>query len=283
MPIPFASGLCSFADPRDYIRAYLSHQREQNSSLGMRHLSRKAGFASPSTLGMFLNGKRKLTPFLAEKLAAALPLKHKEKQMLQVWSQIECAKNVVDRTRAERKLFQLKSSNENGVMTNSQLRFLSIWYYPVIFTMVGQDDFNPSPSYLAKVLGRGVQPAQVERALRELVEMGLLQKDSRGFKQSKTTLKNSEDVKEISVRHCHRNGLTLAQNALSLPLSEREFNGLTVAVPKEQIPHVKEMIRQFRSDLNLYLSQFTKNSDIYQLSLQFFPLTNLQAAKELIP
>ncbi len=67
--------------------------------------------------------------------------------------------------------------------------------------------------------------------------------------------------------------IDLARDALELAPSEREFNGVTVQIPREHLEGVKERIRKFRKELNEHLSQFETTGDVYQLNLQLFPLT----------
>ena len=64
------------------------------------------------------------------------------------------------------------------------------------------------------------------------------------------------------------------------PLEEREINGLTVAIPHELLPRVKEKIRSFRRELNEYLSHFEPEADdVFQLNIQLFRLTTKGSQK----
>lgn len=263
----------SFRNPRDFVSARLEFERRRNSNLSLRNFAKRAGFSSPSTLGMFLSGKRKLSLNLAEKLSSALLLRGREKQILIAWAKLEGARNEAERVAAERKLVQLKNNNGTNLLVEHQYRFLTIWYYPVLFTMVGQAGFREDAKLLSDRLGRGVKPEHVQLALKELIALGLLRREGEKLAQTHERLSTPEDLRDISIRRYHINMLNLAREALELPLEEREFNGLTVSVPKKHLPAVKDMIRDFRKQLNLFLSEHAEPGEVYQFGVQLFPLT----------
>jgi len=68
-------------------------------------------------------------------------------------------------------------------------------------------------------------------------------------------------------------GKQALENLRSDNYQQREFNGVTVAVSQKNLTLIKERIRDFRRDMNQLLSSETNPDMVYQLNIQFFPLT----------
>lgn len=265
------TNLFTFADHREFLKAYLS---ERGPTQGVRALARKAGFKSPGYLTMLVKGDRKLTARSAEMLARALAFKGSSRQLLIAFARLDSCRNEKERQQAQSEILRIKSRRPEFKISAKQYSFLATWYCPVIYALIREGAPNPSVAEIASYLGRGVSPAMVERALADLEFLGLIKRDAKGeWRQVHMALTTPEDIREIAVSQYHRNNLELAEAALALPPEEREFGGLTVGVPRRLLPKVKERIRALRSELNEMLSAEPDSADIYQISLNLFPLT----------
>lgn len=259
------------ADHRDFLKGYLA---SRESSHGLRHLSRKAGFKSPALVSMLIKGERRLTTRSAELLAKALELKGRQKSLLLAFARLDSGRTDKERQQAREEILKLKSYRPEFKLSAKQYSFLATWYYPVVFALLQNAPENFTNKEIAKRLGRGVTEQQVAQALDDLAYLGLIAKDEKNqWRPVNAALSTPEDVRDLAVGKYHRNMLSLAEAALELPLEEREFNGLTVAVPKRLVPAVKEKIRRLRTELNEMLARETAAADVYQVNLQFFPLT----------
>jgi len=257
-----------FDDSRAYVVACAG-----SPSLGLRGLSRRAGFRSPSTLSMICRGQRRLTYSGAEKLARGLALSGRRKSYLLALVSYEHASTAEEKIEARERLLKLKSQSDETQLNLRQYRCLAVWYYPAIYEMVALVDFRPDAEWIAKKLGGQVSEAEVRRAVGDLINLGLLVQKENKLVQTETAVSTAEDVKDIAVHRYHQAMLERAQAALAIPLDEREMNGLTVRLSSKQMPLVKEKIRKFRKELNELLSSQTDADQVYQLNVQLFPLT----------
>ncbi len=259
------------ADHRDFLRGYLA---SRESSLGLRYLSRKAGFKSPALVSMLIKGERRLTTRSAELLAKALELKGRQKSLLLAFARLDSGRTEKEKAQAREEILKLKSYRPEFKLSAKQYSFLATWYYPVIFALLQNAPENFTNEKIAKRLGRGVTASQVAQAFEDLAYLGLVTKDEAGqWRPVNAALSTPEDVRDLAVGKYHRNMISLAEAAIELPLEEREFNGLTVSVPKRLVPAVKEKLRRLRTELNEMLARETATADVYQINLQFFPLT----------
>jgi len=260
------------ADHRDFLRRYLEGRKP---SQGVRALARKAGIKSPGQLTLIVQGDRRLTARSADLLAKALALKGRRRALLLAFARLDSGKSEAEKSAAREEIIRLKSFREEFQLSAKQYSFLAVWYYPVIYAMLENAPGVVDPAAFAARLGRGVSASQVDAALADLSALGLITGDDAGaWCTTQASLTTPQDVQDLAAAKYHRNVLGLAEQALSLPLTEREFGGITMALPRRLLPHVKERMRALRRELNELAAQVATPADIYQLNLQLFPVTN---------
>jgi uncharacterized protein (TIGR02147 family) len=223
---------------------------------------------------MVVQGDRRLTARSADLLAKALSLKGRRRSLLLAFSRLDSGKSEAEKNAAREEIVRLKSFREEFQISAKQYSFLAVWYYPVIYAMLENSPGLVNPAVYAASLGRNVTAAQVETALADLQDIGLVTKEDGAWRTSQASLTTPPEVRDLAATKYHRNTLALAEEALALPLEKREFGGLTLALPQRLLPVVKERMRALRRELNELAAQEGNPADIYQLNLQLFPVTN---------
>ena len=72
--------------------------------------------------------------------------------------------------------------------------------------------------------------------------------------------------------------IELAQDSLKNDSTDvREFNGVTMKISKEKLALIKEKIRIFRKEINEITSNMEDLDQVYQLNIQFFPITEVNS------
>jgi uncharacterized protein (TIGR02147 family) len=264
----------AFTDVRSYLKNVLEDRKQKNPGLGLRYLAKRAGFASPSTLSMMISGKRKFTDATAEKLAKALCLTGKNRRYLKAMIKCESARTDEERFEAQELMLKLRSATPEYRLSLAHYSVLATWYYPAIYVMVGMRDFRRNPSWIAARLGHEVSEQDVKRALGDLINLGLLQDKGGQLVQTQRAFTTEDDVRDLAIRRYHQSMMDLGVKSLTLPLEEREIGGLTIAIPKTDIPRLKERLREFRRELNESFSVHEATADeVFQFGFQLFPLT----------
>lgn len=156
--------------------------------------------------------------------------------------------------------------------------FLSKWYVVAIYVLVDLKDFNPDPNWIVKRLGGLVTVSQARDALLNLQKLGMIRLDSsRGYHQVSGAVTVADDTRSVAVFNYHQSMIRLALEALRQSRQvQREMNGATIAIPVNKLPEIKEKIRAFRKEINQLASSFEDPDQVYQLNIQFFPLTVLE-------
>jgi len=258
-----------FTSPREYLARAL-HARERET---LRGFSQRAGLKGPATLSLILNGRRSITPGVADRLATALKLSGRRKTyfftLCRLTQKHENSGLLQDEILRQQSLARIEP------LQAAQNRFLTHWYYVAIYVLVATPDFVENAELIARKLGNGITARQVENALLDLKALGMLRHENGTLSQAMGNfVKTSEEIKSLAIQSFHRQMLQLAARSLEKPVADREFSGLTVAISEEQLPAVKERIREFRESLDRFIEQGPqKKGRVYQFNVQLFPLT----------
>ncbi|OFZ54765.1 MAG: hypothetical protein A2428_01080 [Bdellovibrionales bacterium RIFOXYC1_FULL_54_43] len=229
---------------------------------------------------MIINGQRKLTLSAADKISNALSLTGKRRRYLMSLAKLDLARTQEEQARARHELLALRRGLEEAQIKLTQFRFLSEWYYPALYVLVGMDGFKPDYDLISRRMGRGLSQENIKTALQDLVTLGLVKEDQGRLIQSDGPIGTGDKVYDSAIYLYHKQMIGFALQALEMPREAREMNGLTVSIPKKQLPVVKEKIRAFRKDLNGFLSQDNSPGEVYQINIQLFPLTQEQKSED---
>ncbi|MBL7556592.1 MAG: TIGR02147 family protein [Bdellovibrionaceae bacterium] len=240
---------------------YINEKKKKNSRYSLRSLA-KGIEISPSQLSSIINKRKKLSPKQAIKIIQKLNLT--EQESLELLSDIHPElKNALNRKMELRQL----SSDEFALISN--------WIHFAILSLSYFKDNKASCSWIANQLG--VSEVEIEPAFRRLEKLGLVEIRGLKFCQTSKPLTTTTDVPSEAIRSHHRQNLQKALIVLDkVPVWEREFSSITLPIDFKDMQKAKDMINDFKKKLYREL-KCDDPTDVYTLSLQFFPLTNPEA------
>lgn len=240
----------------------------RNPAFSLRAFSRKLS-VSPSALSEILNGKRRISRKLAERLVRNLCLSPKEAHGL-----LELFVDKNPETEAEQKY-----QGPYIELSTDQFHVISEWYHFGIISLAETVDFQSDPKWIANRLNIRVQDAQT--ALDRLERLGLVTRNARGkITLTGTGYSTSDEVRDLGLRKAHGQNLEMARRSLEEdPIEQRDFTAMTMAIDVSKLPLAKKMIREFQDKLCAYLETGVKK-DVYKLCIQVFPLTSRKGATD---
>jgi uncharacterized protein (TIGR02147 family) len=98
---------------------------------------------------------------------------------------------------------------------------------------------------------------------------------SGALKRTTPKFRTTDDVADISLRRAHEQSLELAKRSLEQdPVSERDHTWVMFAMDPKKLAIAKEKIRRFQDEL-ADLVEAGDQTEVYRLSMHFFPLTHL--------
>jgi len=265
-----------YLDYREYLKDYYEARKALKSDYSYRVFTMRGDLKSPSHLKMIIDGKRNLTSKTVPKYIKALGLtSKKEMNYFELLVNYTQEKDMDSKKSFFHQLMEEKKKKGMTLIENAQFQFIANWHNVVIYVLLDVGDFSGPNEELLRLLKGDVSMKMAKESFVILQTLGLIEKNSEGFwKQSKGALSTSEDIKDIAFYEYHSSMIKLGLTSLRKDaIAERELNGVTLPISKEKLPELKEKIRQFRKEINEYTSSMDDCTQVYQMNIQLFPLT----------
>lgn len=268
-----------YLDYRKFLKDFYCQKKESSRDYSYRVFSRMAGISSPSHLKMVMDGKRNLTHTTLGKYKKAIGFK--KKQDASYFDLLVSYNQEMDHDKKVElfhKILEEKEKKGFSVLAQEQFNFLSRWHYVALYVLVDCKDFRNDYEWMASRLRKKVSVSNIEKAVNDLIKIGLLEYDAqRGLRQANGALDTPEEIQSMAVIPYHKNMINLAMQYLDDgPWELREFNGGTIPMNKETLVKLKEKIREFRKEINAMTENLEDVTDVYQLNVQLFPLTEVE-------
>jgi transcriptional regulator with XRE-family HTH domain len=242
-------------------------EREYNRRLGLNPRFSKRAFAkqlgiAPSFLSHLFNGHRRLTPQVAQKLAASLELSASDREGL-----LKEALGVATDS--------AQPSGE-GFAEVSPDAFESIanwWTVAVLeyLDTLGSDHSLENLSRLA-----GLPKAAMESALRSLEAAGLIERDPRRracYRKREKAIKVGSRIPNDALKRFHGQLMDKAKDAVFfLRPEERVLGSLTIAFDPDDLPMVQERWLAFRDEIQALASQGKRRREVFTAVFSGFKL-----------
>ncbi|MBX7148842.1 TIGR02147 family protein [bacterium] len=268
-----------YTDYRHYLRDFHQVQKSENPKYSLRNFARMAGLGSPSYLTMVMKGERSLTPASLTSFSKALKHNPKQKKYFEAMVFFTDATDEDQKNEYRERMAELKPKVTAVQIKKDQYNFFTKMHYVAIHQMTCLNNFNEDASWIAKHLIMDINLAEVHNTLQALVRLGLLKRDDNGkLIPASESLTTAPELDSNDVKKLHGDILNDAKKSLSLTHhSLRGMAALTTAVPTKLIPKLKEKIFSFCQEINDWINtEKMPHNEVYQLSVQLFPLTNVQ-------
>lgn len=245
------------------IKEALSIKQRNNPYYSLRAFARDIGI-HPATLSQIINGKRNLPKRDCEKVLSKLNLGPKE-QSLFVES-LRNKKNTQDRS----------DEDHRYLLDESHYKIISEWEHFAVLELFNIRQFKRTNEDIAKRLNLLIN--RVEVVTTNLLMASLISKDKDGFfYKIHHDVKTSDNLKSQALKDSHKETMQMGiQKIEDIDLEKRDFSSITIAIDPTKIEDAKILIKEFRKKINS-LSQEGNVSEVYQLAIQFYPLTHSES------
>ena len=240
---------------------------ERHPHYSLRRISLRLGITAPA-LSEILSRKRKVSFKVAERLFSAMAISpEKSGPLLEL---LGTGKPSIKKSK------HLTAIPYHPLAVD-EFKVISDWWYFAIMSLAETPACSSDEVELSKRLN--ITPKQVSTALTILRKLKLIYIRAGRLKRTGKSFATQNDVSDVAIRKNHRQGLELAVDALErVPILEREFGSMTLAIDPRYIPQAKFRIREFRKEM-AQLLEVKNQSDVYRLQIQFFPVTQFQNQK----
>ena len=239
------------------LKVHLDDRRKRNTRFSLRSFAKHLEM-SPGQLSSLMNGKKNLTAKQAVKIIEKLNLSEQE---------------ALDLMREMHPKLRILSPPppSTQILSEDEFKLISSWEHFAILSLGKIRDNEATPAWIAAALALDLVTA--ENAFRRLTRLGLIKIKDGHFRQTTKPLVTTTEIPSAAIREHHRQNLLLAaQKIESVPVEEREFTAITMAVNPRRMEKAKKMIREFKQKVCDEL-ETTNCTEVYTLSIQLFPVT----------
>ncbi len=227
-------------------------------------------------LTMMLQGRRHPGHALARRLCDQLGLNQKEAFYFHDLVELQRyrVKDSVRSLQVAERLASQRPSGEFHQLNREVFAAISRWYYYAIREMVKLPSFIEDAAWIARSLQFRVTPSEVRDAIRTLIRIGLLARDSSGVLRSTGgRTETHSEIADEGIRRFHEQALENARLSVRKhDVSLRELRGTTLAIPLSRLPEVRNFFLEMHQNF-IQLFETAQGDAVYQLEVAFYPIS----------
>ena len=251
----------------------LTRIRLRNPQYSLRAFARKLQMP-PSAVSEVINGKRRVSRKLAEKIADRLMCAPDVKaRLLDGFPPLNPPSRKLAAAGSKGTILRAASIRQPDIIQLSadQFHIIADWYHYGILVLAETEGFKNDPDWIAKRLS--IQKNQVVPAIERLVRLGMLNEENGELKPTGKAYASTDEIVNLSLRRAHAQNLELARQSLERDgVDRRDFVAVTVATDPAKMAEAKNQIRIFRDQMMAFLESGPKK-EVYKLCMQFIPLS----------
>ena len=252
-------------------------KQKNNPNFSVRFWAKEIGFSSHASLNLMLRGKRKIPKQCVPLFIKSLELSHDDGLYLETLIGFNQAKTLIEKELYGKRLHEISKNPPLNSIELESFRYLGDPIHCFILDMMDLPNFKMDPHWIKDRLKVQTTILQIQNAIQRLKLLGILVFDqNEDLVKVVKNITSKNDVTDLGVQEYHKNVCELSKILLpQIPINEREYVGNSMAISKSKIPKAKKIIRDFVKKFDRLLdAPVMENEEVYQLSIQFFPITN---------
>ena len=264
-----------YLDYRALLRDLFARRKAQGRGFSHRAFARRAGLRSTNFLHLVISGKRNLSAPMASRFADAFGLERDDAAYFCDLVAFNLAKTAAERARSHERLMRFRRYRQVHKLESEQAQYYAHWYLPAIRELAGCQGFREDPKWIAAQLRPRITKPAAARALKTLIALGLLARDTDGrLRQANPLVTTGSGPLGHHVVTYHRAMLERASDALDhVPREEREISSLTLCTTQAMLLELKQRIVQFKNELLQVAEHTGASARVVQINFQLFPLS----------
>lgn len=284
-PAPVRPTPEDYDDYRAYLRGMIKYLKETQPHFSYRYFSRLAGFSSPNFLKLVAEGQRNLSERSISKFARGLGLDAREQELFGDLVRLDQARSDRERNQAYQRLRRRSQKNHpRARLEETYFRVLSLWYSQPIRQLTRSPEFQEDPAWIGRRLSPTIRPAEAQRAVQMMLEVGLLARDESGrLKMAESPFAAGGRVRALADRNCRRSLLDRAREAIDNG-TDAVISGQVVVLDDEGWSEVRDRVKRFEQDLLDFAKTRGENLapdvhlDVYHIGVDAFALSRAKDA-----
>ena len=277
-----------YLEYRKYLQDYYLFKKKQNKLFSFRVFSRMAGVNTPNFLQLLIQGKRNLKDSTINNVSKAIGHNEEEARYFRLLVKFDQASEIEKKTNYFLQLSKIRKPYKIDNISDIQFEHYRCWYYKAIRELLAFYPFYPDEQYayrnLATILRPAIKQKEASTAIKHMLKLGLLKKESTGrIIPTSRFITTGDEVNNLFVRKFHEAMISLAgESQDNFSPEKRDVSCLTVSISDEGFDIIKKDIQLFRKQLLEIVKRDCDPKNVYQVNFQFFPLTNTKRTDKVL-
>lgn len=240
------------------LRKEYSLKTEGNGSYSLRAFARDLG-VSHTLLNLIFKGERKVTDAFSKKALESISLSQESKEAMA----LGLKKNLTPEEKFQK-------------LSLSQASMMSDWVHYAILSLTEIEGFNWDHKWIASRLG--IPPLKAATAMKRLEELNVLVTDEFGkMKQKSVKIVVDNNTAFDAGKKFNRGLMKKAiQSMDNCQFMHRDLSSTTFTLDPKYIPYAVSEIKKFRRKLSEDLETMGEQSEVYAITVQLFPLSDVE-------
>lgn len=259
----------SYQDYRLYLKDVLQNRRDKNKNFNMKKMAQAFGFSSHAGLAMILNGQRELRPPYLDKCIKFLNLSINERLYFE--AMVRSGSMSTSKQRHLLREVQFLNQTWEPPSTEQNIRMLD---YGLVHQIMCLNHRFMSVEEIQSHFRYKIETSLIEQILKFMLDRNQVVTRDGLFKVQTDVLLTADETPSVPAKQLHHDCLKLAINALNDELNQREFQSYIFTIDREEIPAIKNKIKQMvRQIISEFETDLDANTAI-QLHFNMFEVVN---------
>lgn len=277
------SDIYDHLDYQAWLREAMEERRRNERVFSMRYAAQKTGI-DHSLLVKILQGKRHLSAPNIPPMSRFLGLDPAREAYLALLVDYGRARTDEQIRRAFERLSAARPHSRER-LDAARYEYFQSWRHVAMRSLL---DWHPFHGEDWDALGQMLSPPVSGRQARESVDLlerlELLRRDEDGrYRLAQAHVSTGERWHSAAVKSFQKEVIRLSEGAVDrIPRDQRDVSTLTVALSRSALDEIRAVLKEARAQIVKIADRLPpEESDaVYQLNLQFFPVTRLPDGKE---
>lgn len=262
-----------YRDYRAYLGDWIRWKKGIDPDFSLRTFAKHPDLrlSSSSFLSAVLKGRKNLSQSLRLRFGRALGLEAGELECFELLVQQNQSRSAEEKNHYSAHLSKYQSSRAR-LLDGEGRRFYARWYYRVVWNWLALHPDQGSPALIAKSLQPPLKTAEVEEALKALLDLGLIKRLANGYGVLDKHLAPERPFAGAEAMGHHKDILRLALDSLErVPAASRGYQALTFSISERGFGRIRERMDAFRSELRELVEADEGGNRVMALAMQLFP------------
>ena len=274
------SSIYDYTDYREIIKDFYTEKKKSNSKYSYSVLGMAIGL-NASHVFCIVEKKRNLPVRCVPAIKKVLGLTGRAAQYFDLLLAASRTKSEKTRREILDKAILLRDVKKH-YLTNKEQKYLSDWWTPVIRALVEINQGRLNAKEISDSLEPSIGEKKVQESIDLLKELGfILPLGNDLYKLADAHINISGEERAQAIREFQANVMQIGARSLGvIPPEDRDISTLTMAVDQKGFEDIKNMIQEFRKEVQIRVDKCGKPTRVLQMNLAVFPVAfNKKSAK----